>query len=38
MVEEVMVVKDHTIHNGSSGRKNNGDDGKNDGSVDGVEK
>ncbi|CAN6968363.1 unnamed protein product [Brassica oleracea var. botrytis] len=37
MVEEVMVVKDHTIHNGGSGSKNSGDDGKNDGSADGVE-
>ncbi|CAN6803586.1 unnamed protein product [Brassica oleracea] len=34
---EVMVVKDHTIHNGGSGSKNSGDDGKNDGSADGVE-
>ena len=37
MVEEVMVVKDHTIHNGGSGSKNSGDDGKNGGSADGVE-
>ncbi|CAG7896382.1 unnamed protein product [Brassica rapa] len=37
MVEEVMVVKDHIIHNGGSGRKNSGDDDKNDGSTDSVE-
>ena len=37
IVEEVMGVKDHTIHNGGSGSKNSGDDGKNDGSTDGVE-
>ncbi|CAN7032947.1 unnamed protein product [Brassica rapa subsp. trilocularis] len=37
MVEEVMVVKDRIIHNGGSGSKNNGDDGKNGGSADGVE-
>ncbi|CAN7058095.1 unnamed protein product [Brassica oleracea var. botrytis] len=37
MVEEVMVVKDHTIHNGGSGSKNSGDDGKSGGSADGVE-
>ncbi|KAH0885396.1 hypothetical protein HID58_061492 [Brassica napus] len=35
--DEVMVVKDHTIHNGGSGSKNSGDDGKNGGSADGVE-
>ncbi|CAN6925322.1 unnamed protein product [Brassica oleracea] len=35
--DEVMVVKDHTIHNGGSGSKNSGDDGKNDGNADGVE-
>ncbi|WZZ67278.1 hypothetical protein YC2023_078648 [Brassica napus] len=34
---EVMGVKDHTIHIGGSGSKNSGDDGKNDGSTDGVE-
>ncbi|WZZ80156.1 hypothetical protein YC2023_100728 [Brassica napus] len=34
---EVMVVKDHTIHNGGSGSKNSGDDGKSGGSADGVE-
>nr|VDD11080.1 unnamed protein product [Brassica oleracea] len=34
---KVMVVKDHTIHNGGSGSKNSGDDGKNGGSADGVE-
>ncbi|CAN7086124.1 unnamed protein product [Brassica oleracea var. botrytis] len=37
IVEEVMGVKDHTIHDGGSGSKNSGDDGKNDGSTDGVE-
>ncbi|CAG7876638.1 unnamed protein product [Brassica rapa] len=37
MVEEVMVVKDHTIHNGGSGSKNSGYDGKNGGNTDGVE-
>ncbi|CAN7130879.1 unnamed protein product [Brassica rapa subsp. narinosa] len=37
MVEEVMVVKDHIIHNGGSGRKNSGDDDKKDGSADSVE-
>ena len=37
MVEEVMVVKDHTIHHGGSGSKNSGDDGKNGGISDGVE-
>ncbi|KAH0855223.1 hypothetical protein HID58_018908 [Brassica napus] len=34
---EVMVVKDHTIHNGGNGSKNSADDGKNGGNVYGVE-
>ncbi|KAL0663625.1 hypothetical protein Bca4012_100462 [Brassica carinata] len=37
IVEEVMGVKDHTIHNGGSGSKNSEDDGKNNGSADCVE-
>ncbi|KAL0792421.1 hypothetical protein Bca101_063798 [Brassica carinata] len=35
MVEVMIVVKNHTIHNGGGGSTNNGNDGKNGGSTDG---